>query len=244
MMPGVADDEQDHPGEATRRFGMPPLAATVALAAIAGYVDAFSYVHLFGVFPANQSGNAVLAGIAIGEVEPSQALLAVAALIGFGLGVALGLVIDERDRRSAPERPRAVLVIELALLAALTVVIGVVGGGSLPFDGAVAVALLVPTAFAMGVQTPVITSTRGVPTPTTYMTGTVTHLAEAFTEASVGRDAATSRQQRRRGVILATALGGYVGGAAIGAAVGAAWHLALVVPTVALAILVALHRRP
>lgn len=224
-------------------FALPPLLATVALTAVAGYIDAFSYVHLFGVFPANQSGNTVLAGIAIGEARPGQAILAVTALAGFGLGVAVGLVIDERDRKARPYRPRTVLVVELAVLIGLTAAIAATGAGGLPFDGAAAAALLVPTAFAMGVQTPVITTTGGVATPTTYMTGTVTHLAEALTEAGEARGTPTAGRDRRRGAILATSLGGYLAGAAAGAAIGAVWHLALVVPAVVLAGLTVAHRR-
>jgi len=39
----------------------------VMMAVIAGYVDAIGFTRLFAVFPANQSGNAVLLGVAIGD---------------------------------------------------------------------------------------------------------------------------------------------------------------------------------
>ncbi len=208
------------------RLPMGPLAATVVLSAVTGYVDAFAYVNLFGTFPANQSGNVALLGIALGQGELGDALTCIVAVASFALGVAVGVAIDRRTHRDAPYQARAVLLIELVLLAAVTVAIGVLGEGHEIMDGPLALALLVPTGLAMGVQTPAIARTHGIPTPTTYMTGSVAHLAEAFATRRVGM-----------GGLLLVVLSGYVGGAVVGTAIGAVWNLALVVPTATLALL-------
>ena len=43
------------------------------LAAVAGFVDAVGFNRLFGVFPANQSGNVAFLGMAIGSARFSPA---------------------------------------------------------------------------------------------------------------------------------------------------------------------------
>jgi uncharacterized membrane protein YoaK (UPF0700 family) len=223
-------------------FGLPPLFATVVLTGVAGFVDAFGFVHLFDTFTANMSGNAVLLGIALGNADLDLAARHVTALVGFTLGVAVGVLVDRRDRTAAASRPEAVLLVELAVLAGLTVAVALLGGGDRPFDELPGLLLIGPTAFAMGIQTPVITRTDGVPTPTTYMSGSVTHLAEAFTEARVSPDPALRRAEDRRGLLLLTVLAGYVGGASAGAAIGGVWTHALVVPTALLAGLLLLRQ--
>ncbi len=226
-------------GEAAQA-GLPlaPLASTVVLAAITGYVDAYAYQFLFGTFPANQSGNIVLLGIAIGQGEWTDMLTCLVAVLGFGVGVAAGVALGNRASSPAYPRTRWVLLIELVVLVAITVIIGVTGEGRAPMQGPGALALLAGAAFAMGVQTPVIVRTYGVPTPTTYMTGSVAHLAEELTDASqAGPSRELRRRRARHGALLAVVLAGYVAGAAAGTAIGSGWNLALVVPSAVLGLL-------
>jgi uncharacterized membrane protein YoaK (UPF0700 family) len=214
----------------------------MVLTAVAGYVDAFGFLHLFGTFTANMSGNAVLLGIAFGDGDIDLAARHLTAVVAFTLGVSVGILVDRRDRLTEGRRPELVLLIELTVLAGLTVAVALLGGGDRPFDELPGLVLIGPTAFAMGVQTPVITRTDGVATPTTYMSGSVTHLAEAFTEGRIAPDPGTRRSQDRRGMILLVVLAAYVAGAAAGAAIGGVWVGALVVPTVVLACLLGVRR--
>ena len=62
----------------------------VMMALIAGYVDAIGFTRLFDVFPANQSGNAVLLGVAIGDPSWDQGWRPGLSMVMFVLGVAIG----------------------------------------------------------------------------------------------------------------------------------------------------------
>ena len=59
----------------------------LALAFVAGCVDALSYLGLSRVFTANMTGNAVLLGLAIGQTQELQVAHSSAAIVGFVLGV-------------------------------------------------------------------------------------------------------------------------------------------------------------
>ena len=60
-------------------------AVSVTLAVTTGYVDAVGFVRLFGVFPANQSGNLVFLGMAIGGHGPAPAWRAATAIVAFAV---------------------------------------------------------------------------------------------------------------------------------------------------------------
>src|SRR5689334_5480651 len=66
----------------TERVASLPLVAAVALAAVAGFVDAVCFGHLFDVFPANQSGNIIFFGVAIGDQDASQLWPSATAMVG------------------------------------------------------------------------------------------------------------------------------------------------------------------
>lgn len=235
-------------------FALPPLVATSTLAAVAGYVDAFGYLHLFGTFTANMSGNAVLLGIAIGEESWDLASRHLTALASFVLGVIVSRVIEGRaaaaEQRTpggaaGPHRPTTVLLVELVTLVGLTLAVTLLGGGDRPFHDLPGLVLIAPAAFAMGVQTLVITRTHGVATSTTYESGAVAHLGEELASGQLEVDPAVRATARRRSRVLATVLGAYIGGAALGTLVGRWWTAALVVPTVVVALLLLLrHDEP
>lgn len=237
--PGPSPDPHRRGDAADVGFTLPPVAATLLLTAIAGYVDAFGYVYLFGgTFAANQSGNVALLGIAIGDDRLGDAATSLIALLGFGLGAALGIYIDSHDPTQTAKRPQALLAIEVALLVGITVAVAVIGGDH-PLEGVARFALLGATSLAMGVQTPVVTRTHGVPTPTTFMSGSVARLSNSLTEALRQRGTRSGRSYELQAVLLAIVLVGYVAGAAVGTAIGGVWREALVLPTLALAALVA-----
>jgi uncharacterized membrane protein YoaK (UPF0700 family) len=209
-------------------------AVTVAgiLAAVAGFVDAVGFARLLGVFPANQSGNVVFFGMALGGESPAPAWRTATAIVSFGLGAGAGYVLGRRVglRRKGP----LLVAIEIALLLA---VIGVAGphGESRPAGGFTGAALIVLASLAMGVQTEAIRHVAGVGVATTYQSGAVARLGEVAT-GTVRRPPAG----RRFGFelrVLALVLVAYVAGAAVGATVVGGWRWAITVPCAVLAAL-------
>jgi len=216
------------------RTGALPLAASVVLGAVAGFVDAVSFGRLFEVFPANQSGNAVLLGIGLGDAAGAEIWRPAAAMVGYALGVIAAVVLR---RWGGVRRPGRLLIgVEVILLAIVVGVVGSLVAVDEPLGGLGGATLLLLTAGAMGLQTEVIRTHAGVALSTTYQTGALTTMAERVVAASEG-----GADERRASVapltILAVVLVGYIGGAAIGARLADDWGWALVVPVVALAAL-------
>ena len=129
------------------------------LAAVAGFVDAVGFNRLFGVFPANQSGNVAFLGMAIGGDGPAAGWRCALSIAGFAVGTAAGFMLGRRlgPRRKGP----TLIVIELVLLVIVTIIAGKVDGHGLSggFTGVVLVAL---GSFAMGIQTEAIRRVAGV----------------------------------------------------------------------------------
>lgn len=189
------------------------LAVPVVLAVVAGFVDAVAFLHLVGVFPANQSGNAVLFGIGVGGASPSPVWATGGAMVGFAVGVVGGRGWSAR-RPSAPHRT-ALLAVELtllALVAAVAVALDHDGSALLP-DGWRAVVVVVAS-LAMGVQTEVLRRGAGVAVATTYQTGAITRMGEAIGTLPGTRERAEAQHVV---AVLGSVLAGYVAGAALGA---------------------------
>jgi uncharacterized membrane protein YoaK (UPF0700 family) len=226
----VADD-----GAPTRA----PLVAAALLAAVAGYVDAIGFDRVFDVFPANQSGNAVLLGIGIGEGIGADAWRPAVAIVGFAIGIALAI----RFGRRLPRRRPAILVgCEAVLLVPMTVVVLTTAHPAADLHDVASGALILVTSCAMGLQTEVIRRVAGVAVATTYQSGAIARIAELVGGADPGRDRSPTRAVGL--AVLVVVLVAYVGGAAGGAAAGT-WRGALVVPLgVLLALAVASLRSP
>ena len=125
------------------------LVVPITLAAIAGFVDTVGFTRVFGVFPANQSGNVIFFGMALGGspgVPP--AWRSGLAIVSFAVGTGVGLVIARRV--GARRRHSVLLAVEFALLSALAIVAGPITDAA-PAGGLSAV-LLVLAGVAMGVQ--------------------------------------------------------------------------------------------
>ncbi len=188
------------------------------------------FSRVFDVFPANQSGNAVLLGIGLGRASAVEAWRPAIAILGFGIGVALGIVLGRRVGR--PWRAELLVVLELALLAPIAFVVLEVAHPRPELDDVAAAVLLVMTSIAMGLQTEVIGRVAGVGVATTYQSGAIARIAEVAAEPA-GTDGPPGRASL---LVLGTVLAAYIAGAALGAALGS-WAGALLVP---IGILVAL----
>ncbi len=195
----------------TRREGL-------LLSCVAGAVDGIGYV-LLHVFTAHITGNTVHVGTDVGRLDVGSAWRPAFAIACFVAGVGVGaLVRDACTRGGLPARPFVIGVSALLLLVFLAVGLG--RGGAASSAGAFA-ALAAPAALAMGCQNAVMPRVGGRRVRT-YITGTMTELAEALVAAAIGapgdRAASLGRARDLFAVWLTYLAGGVVSGAA-----GARW---------------------
>jgi len=207
------------------------IALAVVLALVAGCVDAISFERVFDVFPANQSGNAVFLGIALGHGRAGTAWRPAVAILAFGIGVTVAIVIGSRVRERI--RSELLLTIEIVLLVPLLIVLLDDPTPIAHLHGLGAGTLLALTACAMGMQTEVIGRVAGVAVATTYQTGAITHIAESVAHrlAPGHRPPAVGRAV----AVLLVVLVGYIAGAALGSSLRTS-RFAMVVPVALLAV--------
>lgn len=149
-----------------------PLA--IALAVLAGFVDAVGFLRIGGLFVSFMSGNSTLLGIDL--VQRDGATITVVALIlGFLSGVMTASILGERLGRWSP---MAMILFSTALLA---------WSALLMVDGPGAVLL----AAAMGALNVVFQRGGGVSIPITYVTGTLVRLGQSLAGALLGTASAT-----------------------------------------------------
>jgi uncharacterized membrane protein YoaK (UPF0700 family) len=210
------------------------LGVAVALALVTGFVDAVAFARLVGVFPANQSGNLLFFGMAIGGRPGPSGWHNAIAIGGYVVGVTLAFAAGRRLQR--PRRGPALLAVELALLAAVIVIAGPIDGSQLR-GGAQCAALIALLSVAMGVQTEVISRVAGIMVATTYETGAITRAGETVTRL-LRRDGTMARVDRQFAVLFFV-VAAYVGGATVGVSALGEWRWALVIPCAVLAALAA-----
>lgn len=188
------------------------------LAATAGGIDAISYLAMGEVFTAAMTGNTVLLGIALGQGEVLTALRSAMALLGFMVGAVLGAAIVGGGDAAAG-RTRAVriaLAIEAAILIAILAIWHLAGER---MSGVRLDLLVAATGVTMGLQSVAVNRMRVAGIATTYVTGTLTHLAMRFVDAlraqpkGVSAPAKPADAWLPAGVWLAYGLGAILAGA-------------------------------
>jgi uncharacterized membrane protein YoaK (UPF0700 family) len=206
------------------------------LAFVAGYVDVFGFVALFGLFTAHVTANFVLIGAnVIGQGQGSLAKLT--ALPAFIAGVALTKIVVLIHARRATRSERTIYVIEALCLAGLMVV-GVVAS---PLPGAQAGSTIlcgVLGALAMGIQSAHGKLALEGHAPTTMMTQNLTQAVIDAIEAGWAQSPAQRRASRSRLLDSILPVCGFAVGALVGAiswAHAAFW--ALLFPVALLSIL-------
>lgn len=136
-------------------------------------MDAIVYIAGH-VFTANMTGNAVLLGISLGSNISAATIRSLIALITFIAGIFLGAVLVWDEEKGIPwKRIRIAVLVEtfvMALFAAVFVL-----PVSLQSEGTIA-ALIVFSAFAMGMQSAIVKRLNLPGIATTYITGTMTSL--------------------------------------------------------------------
>jgi uncharacterized membrane protein YoaK (UPF0700 family) len=169
-----------------------------------GVIDSVSFVGLGHVFTANMTGNVVFLGFALAGAEGVSIVRSLLALVSFGAGALAGGLAVNRAART-PARQLAIASGTEATL--LLIAAGLAFGQIVSPPQAIAYALIVLTAFAMGMRNAIVRK-LGVPDmTTTVLTLTITGLA-ADSRAAGGDGA---RSGRRALAIAAMFLGALLG---------------------------------
>jgi uncharacterized membrane protein YoaK (UPF0700 family) len=213
----------------------------VALAATAGFVDAFIYVRVTPVFVANMSGNFIHLGVFAGSHDGRGVAAMSVALGSFLAGVMLATShLDTHVRARQSPRPDALLLFESILLLSLPVLLRIADitySSSIQRNDYLVVVL---AATAMGIQAVALRRVGQIAVATTYGTGSMVRLGEKLALAM--RQTARPGDHRRRVTIavLFIVLVSYVAGAGLAASLGATPELLLfpaVVPLIATLVL-------
>jgi uncharacterized membrane protein YoaK (UPF0700 family) len=220
------------PSQATREPA--PILMPMLLSFVAGYVDSYTYLALFGLFVANVTGSFVVAGAEIVRHDFGIVAKVVAVLAFLTAGALAAATIGVVHRRQRPALA-LMLAVEAALLGIFAAMM-VFGPPIESVSDTHGIAAGLFAAMAMGTQSVLVRLLmRGVP-QTNVMTGNMTQLAIELTEVTRAwrqelrdpsprnsRELAAARQ--RLGAVLSLAIGflaGTVSGATVYATVGAA----------------------
>jgi uncharacterized membrane protein YoaK (UPF0700 family) len=161
----------------SRPLHSPRFALALALAALAGWVDAVAFVRLAGTFVSFMSGNSTALAAALNGAHAREATLLLCVLASFVAGVVFGEVIAIAAGRRGPAA--ALLAESRFLFAALVAA----------FPSAAILAPAVLLAVALGIQNASIHEAAGMPVALTYVTGTLVRLGRAIAAALAGQGA-------------------------------------------------------
>jgi uncharacterized membrane protein YoaK (UPF0700 family) len=161
----------------------PPRPVAILLAIIAGFVDARTFLGLFGLFIAQLTGSYVIAGSTLFAPGWSGATVLLAVPVFFLAGVAATLIATTAAANGLPALACA-LLLETALIAGFTALM--VSGAPFPSPPpAAAFAAALFGLSAMGVQSAMVRLTmRGVAS-TNVMTTNTTQIAIEATQAAM-----------------------------------------------------------
>jgi uncharacterized membrane protein YoaK (UPF0700 family) len=199
-----------------------PLAMAIALALIAGFIDAHIYVHVTPVFTANMSGNLIHLGVFTGLGHWRDAAASSVALLAFVTGVVCAVLHHNRQLRTEGfVKPDTLLAVEAVLLASLPLVVHLFGAHFSPEARLADYPVIGVAAFAMGLQAAALRRVGEIAVATTYGTGAIVRIGEKVALAARRADRPTAHRRRLTLMILLSVLVSYVGGAALAAYIGA-----------------------
>ncbi|CAB3799116.1 YoaK family protein [Pararobbsia alpina] len=214
------------------------------LASIAGYVDTFGFVALFGLFTAHVTGNFIMIGAAFAGADHGL-LIKWLAFPAFVAGVVFARVLDNRLlHRGHGVHACALYALQAALLAGFMAA-GVLAMPVIDADAPMTIACGLLGAAAMGVQNAHGRLTARSVVPNTVMTGNVTQAVIDAFDLLFSSGEPKARQAARSRLLRTLPP---VAGFAIGAGAGAAGYLfasfwALLLPLAGLCVLAVLSRR-
>ena len=217
----------------------------VALGFVAGFVDIFGFIALFGLLPAHVTGNLIFIAVDIAR-QQYNLIMKIAALPIFAASVAISawLIGTLNARQRQPFRPMVLLqaaVLGLSLVAGL-----LMPAATSPDDATVAV-VGSTMLFAMAVQNTVMRLILNNLPPTTIMTGNITHMVAEGVRLAAGFGVAATPAEAsmlaRRAQRIGLALGSFTAGAIVGGLVQLhVGYIGLLIPITALLILIPIGR--
>jgi uncharacterized membrane protein YoaK (UPF0700 family) len=218
-----------------------PAVLALGLLLVAGYVDAFVFLRVAEVFTANQSGNLVVAGIALGSHPGEGTVLPLVAVTAYVLGAGLSVALfDGHD--GGRRRIVGVLATLIGVLVGLILLLESADMGHRRGGVRWVVYLTVAlAALAMGSQATAVRQVGAVPVLTTAGSGAVTNLGVSL--ARLGPRGARQEARTAAG-LLALTTSAYVGGAALGALACTRTELGPPLLVVPIAVLVAMMALP
>jgi uncharacterized membrane protein YoaK (UPF0700 family) len=177
------------------RFDRPRRALAIAIAFLAGFVDALGFMSADGYFVSFMSGNTTRLAVDLATV-PTRALTPMLLIAGFVAGVAGGTIVSERGGRWRKPLLLALVAVLLALAATLRA------------SGA-AGAALATMVVAMGAVNNTFQRDGEIAVGLTYMTGALVRLGQALGALLAGeRRTGWSAYLLLWGGLLLGALGG------------------------------------
>lgn len=191
----------------------------LVLTVVTGLIDAISFLGLGHIFTANMTGNVVFLAFALAGVTGLSAVRSAAALFVFALGSLLAGRVANRQPRASADLLLVAMKAEgsLLLLAA-----GVTLFAPAELPPAPAYAVIVCTAFAMGLRNAIVRKLAVPDLTTTVLTLTITGLA-ADSSLAAGSGARTPR----RALSILAMFGGALVGALLLRGFGARLPLAM-----------------
>lgn len=232
------------------------VALALALAAVAGFIDAVGYITLRHLFTAHMSGNSARLGVHLGHLDLRQTQPLAVAVGLFIFGIALATVLLELAARRGVRSITALLLGLQALMLATFMVYGtsVIGQGYSvadhgPRDFYVLAALAI---LSIGFQACALQRVAGQTTRTTYISGMLTKATQEavnwlfWLHDGERRDRSSYLSEigygsRRESLVRALLFGGiwclYIAGAVLGSYTDSLWRLwSLACPLAVLAI--------
>jgi uncharacterized membrane protein YoaK (UPF0700 family) len=218
------------------------LPLVMALASVAGFLDAVSLARITHTFVAFQTGNLVLVGLGVGRGNWSEAAPPAVAVVAYVLGSALVPVVLRGTVRARGQVVRLLLGTATGLLLVEVLVVAAMCGlgADAPGRGLRDVCIVL-SGVAMAFQTPVVRSVDGVAVSSTFSSGMLTRLGQGFGALrEVGR--------RPHEAMVVRVLGGTVLAFLVGAVFGGALlsplgNATLLIPVPALAAIAVATRR-
>jgi uncharacterized membrane protein YoaK (UPF0700 family) len=176
----------------------------LVLTVVTGLIDAISFLGLGGIFTANMTGNVVFLAFALAGATGLSAERSAAALFVFGLGSLLaGRVANLSSRTSA----NLLLVAMKAECSLLGLAAGVTVFAPADLPPVATYAVIVCTAFAMGLRNAIVRKLAVPDLTTTVLTLTITGVA-ADSSLAAGRGVRAGRKVLSILMMLGGALGG------------------------------------